>query len=164
MNVNAMGALSAYTYQSALTQTGSTNQALSQALAASQAQVNDLNSLFSSDGAIDPLASLSGASALQDMSTLTYSAAAASGNGSTALQALVNAQGSNLGSLFSSSDSLSVSEAVLSPSTAEALARYAYDQSQNQTASTAQTSAQTAAQAVASGQQALFNSSLDLLG
>jgi len=157
MSVNAIGALSAYTYQSTLAQTGSSNQALSQALAASQSQASDMSSLLSSLGATDPFATLSASSGLEAMSGLTYSAAA--GKGASAVLAQLGTQSSSAASIFSGSDGLSVSAAVMSPSATEALVRYTYDQSQNHTAS----SAATASQAIASGQQTLFASTLNLL-
>lgn len=161
MNVNGIGALTAYTYQNTLAQTGSANQALSQALAASQAQTNDMVSLLSSLGTTDPLAAASGASGLQPLSALTYSASAGSGNSFDALQALLGSNSPNSGttSLFSSSDGLSMSAAMLAPDATAALVRYTYDQSQNHTASTPQTTSQ----AVASAQQTLLTASLNLL-
>jgi len=159
MSVNAIGALSAYTYQSTLAQTGSSNQALSQALAASQSQASDMSSLLSSLGATDPFATLSASSGLEAMSGLTYSASAAAGKGASAVLAQLGTQSSSAASIFSGSDGLSVSAAVMSPSATEALVRYTYDQSQNHTAS----SAATASQAIASGQQTLFASTLNLL-
>jgi len=161
MNVNAVGALSAYTYQSALAQTGNSSQALGQALAASQAQATDMSALFSSGSGSDPMAALGAGSGRAALNTLTYATAAASGSGADALQALLgsSAPTSSLSSLFSSSDGLSLSAAVLSPSATEAMVRYTYDQSQNHSTS----SAQTAAQAIASGQQTLLSSGLNLL-
>ncbi len=159
MNVNAIGALSAYTYQNTLAQTGSTNQALSQALAASQSQSNDMGSLLSSLGGTDPLATASASSGLEALSGLTYSASAASGQGASAVLAQLGSKSSSASSLFSGTDGLSISTAVMSPSATEALVRYTYDQSQNHTAS----SAATASQAIASGQQSLMASTLNLL-
>ncbi|MBI1751158.1 MAG: hypothetical protein HY014_12615 [Acidobacteria bacterium] len=157
MNVNGLGALSAYTYQSALTQTGSANQALSQALSASQAQINDLSALFSSTGSEDPLAGLSGASGLSGLNALSYSTASSLGQDSAALQALLGSTSptASLSSLFSASDGLSVSASVLAPDATAALVRYTYDQSQNHSASLGQ--------ALASGQQTLLSSGLNLL-
>lgn len=130
MDVNGLGGLVAYTYQKALSQTGSPDQALSQALSASQAQIDDLSSLFSSTGSEDS---------------------------QTALQALLGSSSptASLSSLFSSPDGLSVSASVLAPDATAALVRYTYDQSQNPTASLSQ--------ALASGQQALLSSGLNLL-
>src|SRR5664279_5689380 len=162
MNVNATGALSSYTYQSTLTQTGSASQALSQALAASQSQVDEMSSLFGSTGQGDSQASLIANSGLAALSTLTYSAAAASGNGSDALQALLGSSSStsSLSSLFSTTGGKSMSVAMLAPSAAEALVRYTYDQSQNQTAPATATNATTAspttAQLIASGKQTIL--------
>ncbi|WLT31358.1 hypothetical protein [Geothrix sp. PMB-07] len=157
MNVNGLGALSAYTYQSTLSQTGSADLALSQALAASQSQVNDLSSLFASAGSEDPLAALIGTSGLSGMNALSYSTASSPGKGSEALQALLgsSAPTSSLSSLFSNSDGLSVSAAILAPETTAALMRYTYDQSQNHSASLSQ--------ALESGQQTLLASGLNLL-
>lgn len=159
MNVNAIGALSAYTYQNTLAQTGSSNQALSQALAATQSQAGDMTSLLSSLGATDPFATLNASSSLEALSALTYSASAASGQGPSAVLAQLRTQSSSATSLFSGTDGLSLSAAVMSPSATEALVRYTYDQSQNHTAS----AATTASQAIASGQQSLMASTLNLL-
>lgn len=157
MDVNGLGGLVAYTYQKALTQTGSADQALNQALSASQAQVNDLNSLFSSAGSADPLAALSSASGLGELNALSYSTASPLGQDSAALQALLGSSSptASLSSLFSGTDGLPVSASVLAPDATAALVRYAYDQSQNPTASLNQ--------ALASGQQALLSSGLNLL-
>lgn len=164
MNVNATGALSSYTYQSTLTQTGSASQALSQALAASQSQVDEMSSLFGSTGQGDSQASLIAGSSPAALSTLTYSAAAASGNGADALQALLGSSSasSSLSSLFSTTGGQSMSVAMLSPSAAEALVRYTYDQSQGQSAA-ATTNTPTTAQLIASGKQTLLTSGLNLL-
>jgi hypothetical protein len=154
MAVNAIGALSAYTYQNTLTQTGSASQALSQALAASQAQADQVSALFGTSSSADSFLAQSGTGGL---AALTYSAATDSGTGTDALQALLGAT-SQTSSLFTNSDGGPSSAALLAPSAAAALARYTYDQSQNHTA----TSAQTAAQAIASGQQSLLASGLNL--
>lgn len=156
MAVNAIGALSAYAYQNTLAQTGSASQALSQALAASKAQADQVSSLFGNASSTDSFLAQTGNSGL---AALTYSASAASGTGADAIQALLGSQTSNPSSLFTNSDGQPSSAAMLSPSAAAALARYTYDQSQNHTAS----SAQTAAQAIASGQQSLLASGLNLL-
>jgi hypothetical protein len=167
MNVNATGALSSYTYQSTQTQTGSANQALSQALAASQSQVNDLSSLFNSTGQTDPLATLSASSGLEALSSLAYASSAASGNGSGALQALLGSSSStsSLSTLFTTTGGQSLSVAMLSPSAAQALVRYTYDQSQkqNQAAFAATANAPTTAQLIASGRQTLVSSGLNIL-
>jgi hypothetical protein len=171
MNVNATGALSSYTYQSTLTQTGSASQALSQALAASQSQVDEMSSLFSSAGQGDPLASLAASSGLAALSSLTYSAATASGNGADALQALLGSSSatSSLSSLFSTTGGQSMSVAMLSPGAAEALVRYTYNQSQNQTTAATTTAPSTSptspttAQLIVSGKQTLLTSGLNLL-
>jgi hypothetical protein len=160
MAVNAIGALSAYTYQNTLTQTGSASQALSQALAASQAQADQVSALFGTSSSADSFLAQSGTGGL---AALTYSAASGSASGSSsgigtdALQALLGAT-SQTSSLFTNSDGQPSSAAMLAPSAAAALARYTYDQSQNHTATTAQT----AAQAIASGQQSLLSSGLNL--
>jgi hypothetical protein len=163
MNVNGIGALSSYTYQSTLAQSGSASQALSQALAASQSQVDDLSSLFNNSG---QGASLGASSGLTALSSLTYSATTASGNGTDALQALLgsNATTSTLSTLFTTTGGQSLSVAMLSPNAAEALVRYTYDQSQSQSQSqSASSNTQTTAQLIASGKQTLLTSGLNLL-
>lgn len=176
MDVSGIGALSSYTYQSTLTQTGSTGQALAQAMAASQSEVANATSLLSGAGSMDSLFALAGASgsqALGPLATLAYGASGASGapgaspspgEGPTAvqnIQAMLASLAGGSPGLFSSastpssSDSLPVSAAALSPATTEALVRYAYDQSQNPT--------NTAAQAAASGQRTQQSSGLNLL-
>lgn len=164
MNVNATGALSSYTYQSTLAQTGSASQALSQALTASQSQVDDLSSLFSNSGQGASLAALSASSGLAALSSLTYSATTASGNGTGALQALLGSTSttSTLSTLFTTTGGQSLSVAMLSPSAAEALVRYTYDQSQSQNQA-ATSNTQTTAQLIASGKQTLLTSGLNLL-
>jgi hypothetical protein len=167
MDMNATGALSSYTYQSTLTQSGSASQALNQALAASRSQVDEMSSLYNNSGQEDPLASLAASSGLAALSSLTYSAAAASGTGADALQALLGSSSatSSLTSLFSTTGAQSMSVAMLSPVAAEALVRYTYDQSQsqNQAAAAATTATQTTAQLIASGKQTLLTSGLNLL-
>ena len=170
MNVNAVGALSSYTYQSTLAQTGSAGQALSQALAASKAQVDQASSIFGNTGQGDALTALTASSGL---SALSYSASAASGSTSDVLQALLgtssssSASTSSLSSLFSTSGGQSVSAAMLSPDATAALARYTYNQSQTSASPTATTSSSSATptitQLIASGQQALLSSTLNLL-
>jgi len=157
MNVNGLGGLVAYTDQKALSQTGSADQALSQALSASQAQISDLSSLFSSTGSEDSLAALSGASALSSLNALSYSTASSSGQDPTTLLTLLGSSSptASLSSLFSGADGLPVSASVLAPDATAALVRYTYDQSQNSAASLSQ--------ALASGQQALLSSGLNLL-
>lgn len=158
MNVNAIGALSAYTYQNTLAQTGSSSQAMSQALAVSQSQADDMSSVLSSLGSMDSQTALSGSSGIEALSALTYSA---TGKGPDALQALLGSSSpaNNGSSLFSNSDAMPMSAAVMSPGTMAALVRYTYDQSQNHTSSAPQTTSQ----AVTSAQQALMASSLNLL-
>jgi hypothetical protein len=165
MNVNAIGALSSYTYQNILSQTGSASQALSEALVASQSQVDQASSLFGNTGQGDALTTLAASSGLSALSSLSYSAAAASSGSSDALQGLLGSSSStsSLSSLFSTSGGQSVSAAMLSPDAAEALARYTYNQSQNNSNSTASTTAPTITQLIASSQQALLSSTLNLL-
>ena len=148
MNISG---LSAYTYQATLQQTGSTGQALNQALAASQSEADMVGSLFGSTGTQDPLV---GAFATPELASLTYTFSAAGGNSSDPLQSLLSGAGSSLSDLFSSS-SPSLTSAMVSPATAAALARYAY--SQNQTPTTL------AQQATASAQQSLLQSGLSIL-
>ena len=154
MDVNVAGALSAYTYQSTLAQTGSASQALTQGLAAGQAQVAQANALLASAGSLDATTALAGGSGIQALASLAYSASAASGNGPEALQAMLASLGGGTSAFSATSDSVPMSTAVLSPSTAEALVRYAYDQSQNP---------KHAEQlAITAGQQALLTSGLNL--
>ena len=58
MDVNGIGALSSYAYQTALTKTGSASQALTQAMAAGQSQAADVGALLASAGSVDPIAAL----------------------------------------------------------------------------------------------------------
>ncbi|HEY3401104.1 MAG TPA: hypothetical protein VGK03_10775 [Geothrix sp.] len=154
MDMNVAGALSAYTYQSTLAQTGSASQALTQALATSQSQVGQASALLAGAGSLDGATALAGGSGVQALASLAYSASAASGNGPEALQAMLATLGGGTSALSSTSDSLPLSAAILSPSTTEALVRYAYDQSQNP---------KNAEQlAITAGQQALLTSGLNL--
>lgn len=155
MDIQAMSALSAYSYQTALAQTGSRNQAVAEALAANQAQVGQLRTLMSSTGTPDPYASLAGASGLQALTTLSYNSALASGNGSAAVQSLLASLNPSPSSLLPSTSNMPQSALLLSSSTTTALARYAYDQSQNPAAA--------ASQALAAGQQSLLASGWNLL-
>ena len=155
MDVNATGALSSYAYQSALSKTGSSSQALIQALAAGQSQAADVGSLLASVGSVDPIAALSGGSNSQALTSLAYNASASLGNGASAVQAMLATLTGGSSALFSGSDGLPVSAAALSPGNTEALLRYTYDQSQDPKTS--------AKQAAASAQQALLTSGLDLL-
>lgn len=154
MDMNVAGALSAYTYQSTLAQTGSASQALTQALATSQSQVGQASALLAGAGSLDGAAALAGGSGAQALASLAYSASAASGNGPEALQAMLATLGGGTSGQSSTTDSLPLSTAILSPSTTEALVRYAYDQSQNP---------KNAEQlAITAGQQALLTSGLNL--
>jgi len=156
MSVNAINALSSYAYQSALGQTGSSSQAMSKGLAMVQSQVAEASALLSNAASTEPLAVLSGSPSLPALSSLTYSASAAAGNGSSAVQDLLSSFSGSQGSAPSAVAALPWSVAMLSPSSAQALVRYAYDQSQNPN--------HTAAQAAAAGQQSLLASGLNLLG
>jgi hypothetical protein len=156
MDVNAAGALSAYAYQSALSQTGNASQALSQALAASQAQVAQTSSLFTGVGPIDPMATLAGGAESQSQASLYFGASSATGNASGTVQGLLSSLlGGSNSALFSGSDSLPSSAALLTGGALESLVRYAYDQSQNPTASSQQLAA--------SAQQTALTSGLNLL-
>lgn len=155
MNVNPISALSSYAYQSTLGQTGSTSQALAKGLAAVQSQVAEASTLFANAGSNDPLAALAGSSSRSALASLTYSASAASGNGSSAVKDLLSSFSGSQGSAASAVTALPLSVAMLSPSSAQALVRYAYDQSQNPN--------RTAAQAAAAGQQSQLASGLNLL-
>ena len=153
MDVNAAGALSAYAYQSTLAQTGSATQALAKGAAVAQSQAADTSALLSNAGAVDP--SLAGVGGLQSLASLAYSAGAATGNGTAAVQSLLASLGSSSTALFASSDKSPLSTAALMPGAAEALARYAYDQTADP-----RTSAQLSA---ATAKQAQQTSGLDLL-
>ena len=131
MDVNAAGALSAYAYQTTLAQTGSASQALAKGMSAAQSQAADTSALLSSAGASDP--------ALAD----------------AAVQSMLASMSSSSSVLFASSDKSPLSAAALNPGAAEALARYAYDQSADP-----KTGAQLAA---AAAKQALQSTGLDLL-
>jgi hypothetical protein len=155
MDMNVAGALSAYAYQSTLTQTGNASQALRQGLAASQSQAASTSTLLASAGSIDPMAALAGGSGVQALASLAYTSSAASGNGTQAVQAMLASLGSSSTALFASSDKMPLSAAAIAPGATEALARYAYDQSADP-----KTSAQ---QAAAAAKQALLSTGLDLL-
>ena len=155
MDVNAVGALSAYTYQTALTQTGSASQALTQALASGQSQAAQTGALLASAGSLDPASLLAGGSNSQALTSLAFAASAASGNGPEAIQAMLASLGGGTSGLLPTADSLPVSAAALTPGATQALIRYAYDQSQDP---------QTAEQlAISAGQQALMSQGLNLL-
>jgi hypothetical protein len=156
MDMNVSSALTAYAYQSTLTQTGSRSQALSQALAAGQSQVASATNLLDGAGSTDALAALAGNSGAPALTALSYATAAQSGTGADAVQALLASLNGGVSALLPAADSMPTSAPLLSPSTTEALVRYAYDQSQNP--------ANTTAQIAASGQQALLSSGLSLLG
>lgn len=155
MSVSPISALSSYAYQSTLGQTGSSSQALSKGLSMVQAQVAEASTLFSNAGSTDPLAALAGSSSRAALASLTYSASTSTGNGSSAVQDLLSSLSGNQGAGSSAVSPLPWSVAMLSPSSAQALVRYAYDQSQNPN--------HTAAQAAAAGQQSLLASGLNLL-
>ena len=155
MDMNVAGALSAYTYQSTLAQTGSSSQALGRGLAASQSQAANTNALLSSAGAVDPMAALADGSGIQAMASLAYTASASSGNGVAAAQTVLASLSSPSTALFASSDKAPASAAALSPGATVALARYAYDQTADP-----KTSAHLAA---AAAKQALLTTGLDLL-
>jgi hypothetical protein len=166
MDMNVTAALGSYAYQSTLTQTGSANRALAQAMASGQSQASEVGSLVASAGSFDPLASLAGGSNSEALTSLAYATSAASGTGAQSVQAALASLGNGTSAILSSlsssgSDGLPLSAAALSPSTTEALVRYAYDQGQSQSQGLG-TSA-TAQQAAASGLQTLMSSSLNLL-
>ncbi len=58
MDVNGLGALSAYAYQTTLDRTGSRSQALGQAMTLGQAQAAETSDLLASVGPVDALAAL----------------------------------------------------------------------------------------------------------
>jgi hypothetical protein len=155
MDMSVTGALSAYAYQSTLTQTGSTSQALTQALASSQSQVADARTLLASAGPVDPLAALAGSANGQALTALVDAASASSGDSPGSVQAMLASLGGGTSALIPTSDGLPVSAVMLSPSTTEALVRYAYDQSQNPDSLANKTDLL--------GQQALLASGLNLL-
>ncbi|MFZ1375311.1 MAG: hypothetical protein WAS25_01795 [Geothrix sp.] len=155
MSVNPISALSSYAYQSALGQTGSTSQAMSKGLAMVQSQVAEARTLLSNAGSTDPLAALAGSSSRSALASLTYAASASAGNGSSAVQDLLSSLSGGQGKASSAVSPLPWSVAMLSPSSAQALVRYAYDQSQNPN--------HTAAQTAAAGQQSQLASGLNLL-
>ncbi len=146
-----IGSLSTYTYQSALQQTGSASQALGQALAVSKSQADMVGSLFKSTGTQNPLA---GAFSSPDLASLTYTTSAATGGGSELIQSLLAGASTSLAGLFASNDQ-SLTSAMASPSAAAALARFAYNQSQNP--------ANLVQEAATSGQQSLLQSGLSFL-
>ena len=71
MDMNVSSALTAYAYQSTLTQTGSPSQALSQALAASQSQVASVTALWTGAGSADAFTALAGSSGTQALTSLS---------------------------------------------------------------------------------------------
>ena len=151
--MNAAGAISAYTYQSALARTGNADQALTQALSASQSLVAASSALFATQvGPVNPMAAFTGDATDQPSTALPFSSLASIGNGARVLNSLLGSTGS---ALYSSTDDLPVSSAVLSPASTEALVRYAYDQSQNPSTSTNAL--------IASAQQSLLTAGLNLL-
>lgn len=156
MDMNVSGTLSTYAYQTTLAKTGNPAQALTSALASNQSQAAETSALLASAGSVDPTSVLAGDAGNEALASLAYAASASTGNGPAAVQAmLASLGGSSVSSLLPSPSTLPVSPAALTPGTTEALARYAYDQSQNPNA--------VAAQSVASGQQALLSSGLNLL-
>ncbi len=156
MDMNGIGALSTYTYKSVLAQGGSAKQALAQALTSVQSQVASAATLFSGSDAMDPLATVVGASGSQSLTSLIYTTAASTGSGSSALQAMLSSMGNSTSTLFTPSGGLPDSAALLAPQAAAALARYAYDQSQSPDA--------LSKQAATLAQQYLQTASLNLLG
>ncbi len=137
MDVNGASALSVFAYRTTLSRSGDASLALQQALTTSQSQVSEVASLLTGatgSTAQDPLYAQSVGS--QNLSALT-------------------ALGVTNPSRLAPSDGLPLSAALLAPSAAAALVRYAYDQSQ---------APQTATQmAQASVQQARLTTGLDLL-
>ncbi|WP_306591047.1 hypothetical protein [Geothrix sp. 21YS21S-4] len=154
MDVSASNSLTAYAYQSTLSQGGNSGQALTQALASGRSQAAQASSLVASAGPSDATSALAGASGSQALASYAYSSADAAGNGPEAVQSLLSSLGGGTSALLST-DGLPVSAEAISASSTEAQARYAYDQSQNPSA--------TAAQAAAAGQQTQLASGLNLL-
>ena len=157
LDMNAAGAISAYTYQSALSRTGSADQALTHALATSQSLVAASSALFATQiGPINPMPALSGDATGQASTALPFASLAPPGNGNDHRAQVLNALlGSTNSALFSSTGNLPVSAAVLSPASTEALVRYAYDQGQNPSTSTNAL--------IASAQQSRLSAGLNLL-
>ncbi len=155
MDVSATSALSLFAYQSTLSQTGSKAQAVTQALAAGQSQAAETGSLLASVGTVDPITALSGGSVSSALTSMAYANSASSGNGPEAVQAMLAALGGGTSALLPSTDGLPVSAAALSPGATAAMSRYAYDQSQNPSA--------TVQQALASARQSLEQTNLNLL-
>lgn len=156
MDISAMSALTGYSYQSALKLTGNRSQALTQALAASQSQINQMGTLLSPKTATtDAFTTLAVSSGQEAMAGLSYLTAAATGNGTSAIQSLLGSLNPGVSSLLPSAGSMPQSATLLAPSTTAALARYAYDQSQNPASYTTQ--------AVTAGQQSLMASGWNLL-
>ena len=97
----------------------------------------------------------SASQALAKGMSAAQSQAATTGNGTAAVQSMLASMSSSSSVLFASSDKSPLSAAALNPGAAEALARYAYDQSADP-----KTGAQLAA---AAAKQALQSTGLDLL-
>ncbi len=138
MEANAIGSLSAYTFQSSLNQSGSSSRAMAQSLASGQSQVADVVTLLGREGSTDPEAAVDRSPSRLPLAKLYTPAPTSEGIGPSIEQ---NAQ---------------PRPAAAQPAMAGAAqARYAYDQSQNPN--------HTAAQAAAAGQQSQLASGLNLL-
>ncbi len=126
MDVNALSVLSSYSYQNVPARTGNSDQASGQALGTSFAP--GASTSTQTPPLVTPVDRLD---ATQADRAERPEPSAASGNGADS-QALAGAfLGSHSSALSPASDSLPASAAALAPATAEALARYAYDQSRN---------------------------------
>lgn len=139
MDLNVNAALTSYAFQNSLSLTGSAKQAITKAMTASQAPAQ-------APPSPEAQASQGLASTLSSLSSYASPTSVAAGNGPAEVQAMLSALGSSTTSaLLPAASSMPVSAALLSVTGIEALARYAYDQSRNPTA--------TAQQAASSGQQ-----------
>ena len=124
--MNALSVLSAHSYQSVLSRSGNAGQAPGQASGTSFSP--GASTSTQTPPLITPVDRLD---ATQADRTEQPAPSAAAGRG-TDSQALAGAfLGSHSSALPPASDSLPASAAALSPATAEAVARYAYDQSRN---------------------------------
>ena len=141
MDLNVNAALTSYAFQNTLSLTGSSKQAISKALTASQVPAQATPSP-------ETQASL--------LSSYASPTSAPAGSGPAEVQAMLSALGSSTTSaLLPAASSMPVSAALLSVTGTEALARYAYDQSRNPAA--------TAQQAASSGQQVSPNQGVNFL-
>ena len=158
MDFNAVGALSLYTFQNTLSQTGNASQALLQALSLGRAQGADISALVGSAGSVNPIDALAGAPAASSLADLAYGVSAAGGTGGTSVQTLLASLGggsTSIAGLFANPDQLPVSTNTVTPNATQALAQFAYGQNQSP--------AEAASNGILAVQQAIQDATLNLL-